>query len=693
MPRITKDHIMLCAHVILRVPALFLMDCWYKTNPEAILERYGIGMGHIRDAEMILSSLYYAVILIAVALMFLPMDMLFQLYLHILCGGLLLLAHFTAFKYVEEEKAEENLHSSVFDDNGSMYRLGMHLVIQVILSSVVAYLMQIKDWTRFMLLMYTLPMIARAINFPVTELHVVHNFSAIFTMLMTLMVVFNHVGTTIDTVKTGLNNAHAMVQNIGWLHFFFTLVDWFHIPPQFFVFWVMTFLAELYKFTFVKNYQDGVVIILLATVGECCSTPISLIGLCITVSYTSWFILTLTKLYLKGWEGMNLEREQTGWTEGFTMLLLGVQTDIMELKAATRAFLMSIVLFIVVLSLIQSMYELTDPVLLSLSASHSRNVVRHIKTVLLATFLWMFPLLMTWAICQFFDLDFWLLVIISSCLLTSMQVFGSLVVYSLFIYDSLLTEPWENLDDVVYYARAVTRVLEFVVAVFVVLYGAKESVYGEWSWINSSILIIHFYFNVWQRLQTGWKSFLLRRKAVQKIESLPLASPEQLEECNDLCAICFQEMTCAHITPCKHFFHGICLRKWLYVQDTCPICHQVINFPNDVSEDESADVPDAGIRNDVVPPPANEAEDNHAGNADEDGLENRFLIENNDSDEWEDVDEEEIIGYEGGDSHSDYESTDSLSDFEQNPSERKADLESDQVRPKVDGAGDNEANL
>jgi hypothetical protein len=41
------------------------------------------------------------------------------------------------------------------------------------------------------------------------------------------------------------------------------------------------------------------------------------------------------------------------------------------------------------------------------------------------------------------------------------------------MYDSLRTESWENLDDVIYLARAVTRVLEFIVAVFVVLYGVK----------------------------------------------------------------------------------------------------------------------------------------------------------------------------------------------------------------------------
>uniref|UniRef100_A0A493TXM0 RING-type domain-containing protein n=1 Tax=Anas platyrhynchos platyrhynchos TaxID=8840 RepID=A0A493TXM0_ANAPP len=38
--------------------------------------------------------------------------------------------------------------------------------------------------------------------------------------------------------------------------------------------------------------------------------------------------------------------------------------------------------------------------------------------------------------------------------------------------------------------------------------------------------------------------------------------------------VCPQDMQVAVVTPCGHFFHGACLRKWLYVQDTCPMCHQ-----------------------------------------------------------------------------------------------------------------------
>lgn len=35
-------------------------------------------------------------------------------------------------------------------------------------------------------------------------------------------------------------------------------------------------------------------------------------------------------------------------------------------------------------------------------------------------------------------------------------------------------------------------------------------------------------------------------------------------------------MTSAKITRCNHMFHEICLRKWLYIQERCPFCHEII---------------------------------------------------------------------------------------------------------------------
>lgn len=39
-------------------------------------------------------------------------------------------------------------------------------------------------------------------------------------------------------------------------------------------------------------------------------------------------------------------------------------------------------------------------------------------------------------------------------------------------------------------------------------------------------------------------------------------------------------MKSAVITPCSHFFHSGCLKKWLYVQETCPLCHCQLKNPS-----------------------------------------------------------------------------------------------------------------
>lgn len=105
-------------------------------------------------------------------------------------------------------------------------------------------------------------------------------------------------------------------------------------------------------------------------------------------------------------------------------------------------------------------------------------------------------------------------------------------------------EPVENMDDVIYYVNGTYRLLEFLVALCVVAYGVSETIFGEWTVMGSMIIFIHSYYNVWLRAQLGWKSFLLRRDAVNKIKSLPVATKEQLEKHNDICAICYQ-VTCS----------------------------------------------------------------------------------------------------------------------------------------------------
>lgn len=115
-----------------------------------------------------------------------------------------------------------------------------------------------------------------------------------------------------------------------------------------------------------------------------------------------------------------------------------------------------------------------------------------------------------------------------------------MLIYSLFMVELFRSDPIESLDEVIYWVNAVSRVLEFLVALCVVAYGTWESLFGEWSWMGASVIIIHSYFNVWLRAQSGWRSFLLRQEAAKKINSLPRATAQQLQQHNDVCSICFQ---------------------------------------------------------------------------------------------------------------------------------------------------------
>lgn len=61
-----------------------------------------------------------------------------------------------------------------------------------------------------------------------------------------------------------------------------------------------------------------------------------------------------------------------GVTEGVTLLLLALQTGLLDLQILQRTFLLSIILFIVVTSTLQSMIEIADPIVLALGASRNR---------------------------------------------------------------------------------------------------------------------------------------------------------------------------------------------------------------------------------------------------------------------------------------------------------------------------------
>lgn len=62
-------------------------------------------------------------------------------------------------------------------------------------------------------------------------------------------------------------------------------------------------------------------------------------------------------------------------------------------------------------------------------------------------------------------------------------------------------------------------------------------------------------------------------------------------------------MKSAVITPCGHFFHASCLKKWLYVQETCPLCHSQLKSQSPPVSTSASSAPDAPPANQNVPEP------------------------------------------------------------------------------------------
>ncbi|KAG2455522.1 RING finger protein 145 isoform X2 [Polypterus senegalus] len=525
-----KEKLEAVLNVGLRVPSIMLLDVLYRWDVSSFfqqIQRSSLNNNPLFQYKYLALNMHYVGYILSVVLLTLPRQHLVQLYLYFLTALLLYAGHQISRDYVRSE-LESGYDGPLYLEPLSMNRFTTALIGQLVVCTLCSCVMQTKQIWLFSA--HLLPLVARLCLVPLETIVFINRFAMIFTGLEVLYFLASNLLVPYNLAKTAYRELVQVVEVYGLLALGMSLWNQLVVPVLFMVFWLVLFALQIYSYFSTRDQPT---------------------------SRERLLFLFLTR----------------GMTEGITLLVLAVQTGLIELQVIHRAFLLSIILFIVVASILQSMLEIADPIVLALGASRDKSWWKHFRAVSLCLFLLVFPSYMAYMICQFFHMDFWLLIIISSSILTSLQVLGTLFIYVLFMVEEFRKEPVENMDDVIYYVNGTYRLLEFLVALCVVAYGVSETIFGEWTVMGSTIIFIHSYYNVWLRAQLGWKSFLLRRDAVNKIKSLPTATSAQLEKHNDICAICYQDMQNAVITPCSHFFHAGCLKKWLYVQETCPFCH------------------------------------------------------------------------------------------------------------------------
>ncbi|XP_068746561.1 RING finger protein 145-like [Montipora capricornis] len=381
-----------------------------------------------------------------------------------------------------------------------------------------------------------------------------------------------------------LHNFPGLVKHIwrvvvtyGWLECFIFHWKRIELDRILMVTWLIKFVGKFLYF-----FIHGVLIAIAASLVECFDNLQDLAGASIVVGVAANLALDVINKILKGnLERTMEERHQEAWNDSISFFLLTQQTRLTSLTKPERLMLLALIMFVTISLFLQSIYELTEPALMSLGATYTGVFnSKHLRTLAVCSVILILPAYMVIVLCQVFTFDAWLFVIISSNLVTVVQVTGSLFIYALFVSNVHSKSQVKDLDDYVYYINAGAKVFEFLVALVVLGYTAWATFTGEWNLIGAVVISMHCYFNVYKRAQEGWKNFLLRRSAVKRLNSLQWATEEQLEQLNDVCCICYDELDNAKVTKCNHYFHSLCLRKWLYVQDKCPMCHADI-LPQD----------------------------------------------------------------------------------------------------------------
>ncbi|XP_072304446.1 E3 ubiquitin-protein ligase RNF139 [Eucyclogobius newberryi] len=313
-----------------------------------------------------------------------------------------------------------------------------------------------------------------------------------------------------------------------------------------------------------------------------CDSTLTVLGMSAVISSVAHYLGLSILAFIGSTEE---EDKRLGFVAPVLFFILALQTGLSSLDPEERLVRLSRNMCLLLTAILHFVHGMADPVLMSLSASHVSSLRRHLPVLLVSAALLLLPVFLSVLLWRHYVLNTWLFAVTAFCIELCLKVLVSLTVYGLFMADGLSVSLWEKLDDYVYYVRSTGNIVEFLFGVVMFGNGAYTMMFESGSKIRACMMCLHAYFNIYLQAKNGWKTFINRRSAVKKINSLPELKGAQLHNIGDVCAICYQEFSAsARITPCNHYFHALCLRKWLYIQDTCPMCHQRVYIEDDARD-------------------------------------------------------------------------------------------------------------
>lgn len=329
---------------------------------------------------------------------------------------------------------------------------------------------------------------------------------------------------------------------------------------------------------------------LMSALARNCENWLSLFGMASVVSKVS-VVSDGLFLFVAGTDAAagGTEERDVAMLSTVLFVILAFQTGLSSIDPSTRVMRLFRNLCLIAVAVLHSEHAIVHRQLMALGAGQNIGRLRHVRALTIAAILIVVPTAFVFWLWMVEDrADTWLLALTALSLEIIVKVLVSVMTYALFIVDSMRSTFWNRFDDYVYVVQATGNTIEFIIGVFLFANGAWKFAFESGGAIRALMMCLHAYVNIWKQAKKGWQTFVRRQSAAKKIDQLPLATARQLAERDDVCAICYHQLNGgARVTNCGHLFHGVCLRKWLYIKDACPMCHHAIVAGGQTTEDAS----------------------------------------------------------------------------------------------------------
>ncbi|XP_070541471.1 E3 ubiquitin-protein ligase RNF139-like [Ptychodera flava] len=596
-----KSIILAILDVVLRVPAIFFIDGLLNYQVPLPWQDQSVFSVVVTVNGLILSFIMFS----------LSLHVLLKVYAFAMATTILGASHW--WNQVFNEKFRDAFQQSKAGDIIEDTEFYVYLFVQI----VYATMFTVSIGTKYVLSVgcmtysaFIMPIIFRLVLPAYVEQFdtvpfIIYKFSQYFSIGAPLFVLCATIIGKIPEMYSSARYAFVLVQHIirNYGVHIFVEDQWrrLHVPTVLRVFWITRFMTQAVFLTvmllsvedqslYTLEYEKIWDILSNLLISGCDST-LTVLGMSAIISSIAQKFGSIIQFILGG---ENDEDKHMGTVSAILFFILALQTGLSGLAPEQRLARLYRNFCLLLTAIMHFIHNMVNPVLMALSASHNTSITRHLRVLAICLSLLIAAPWLMIHIWNNYNISTWLLAVTAFCVEVCIKVFVSLLVYLLFIIDAYRNTFWEKLDDYVYYVKAFGNSIEFIFGIFLFGNGAWIMIFESGGNIRAFMMCIHAYFNIWQQAKLGWKVFMNRRTAVKKINSLPVATNQQLDELNDVCAICYQELLSACITPCNHYFHSLCLRKWLYLQDKCPLCHSYIykedkDNAEDVDEDEEGD--------------------------------------------------------------------------------------------------------